>query len=370
MKLTWDAVLAWRMRRQFLDRPQSTSTEQVVRRLCGVQSQVRSYAELAVAVRSPTPVKDAVQRGIAAKELMRTWAMRGTLHALSTRDAPAFLSLLASARTWEKGAWQRSFLDAPRMARLADAVRAELDGAVLTREELVAAVERRTKDATIGEAVRSGWGTVLKPLAWLGDLCNGDGEDGRVTFTNPATHLPGWPGLPEPDAAARVAIPAYLSAYGPAGPDAFNRWLVRGALKKTTVRRWFADLGDVLTEVDVEGERLWVRTEDADSLASAAPTDMLRLLPAFDQYVLGVGTDDTRVIPSAHRREVSRTSGWISPVLVHAGKVTGVWENDEGALSVTLFPDAPKPDTTALETEATHLGALLSGGKPISIAIS
>ncbi|RCG31797.1 winged helix DNA-binding domain-containing protein [Sphaerisporangium album] len=370
MKLTWDTVLAWRMRRQFLHRPKTSSTEEIVRRLCGIQSQVKSNAELTVAVRSPDPVKDAVQRAVAGKELMRTWAMRGTLHTLSTRDAPAYLSLLAATRTWEKGAWQRAFLDAPRMARLADAVQAELDGAVLSREDLVAAVERRTKDSVISEAMKSGWGAVLKPLAWQGHLCNGDGDDGRITFTSPVTYLPGWPGLPDPEDAARVAIPAYLSAYGPAGPDVFNRWLARGALKKTTVRQWFADLGDTLTEVDVEGETLWIRSEDAESLAATPPTDMFRLLPAFDQYVLGVGTDDTHIIPARHRKDVSRTSGWIAPVVVDAGRVTGVWESTGGALSVTLFPDSPKPAEEAVTMEAAHLSSLLGGGNGRTITIS
>ncbi|MEV6982556.1 crosslink repair DNA glycosylase YcaQ family protein [Sphaerisporangium sp. NPDC051017] len=187
---------------------------------------------------------------------------------------------------------------------------------------------------------------------------------------SPATYLPGWPGLPEPEEAARVVIPAYLSAYGPAGPDVFNRWISRGALKKTTLRQWFADLGDTLTEVDVEGETLWIRTEDAESLAATPPTDMFRLLPAFDQYVLGVGTDDTRVIPAHHRKDVSKTAGWIAPVVVDAGRVTGVWESTDTSLSITLFPDSPKPAEEAVNIEAAHLNPLLSGPNERSVTIS
>jgi hypothetical protein len=371
MKLTWDSVLAWRMHQQFLDRSKSQTAEAIVRRLCGIQSQVKSNAELAVAVRSPAPKKDAVQRAVASKKLMRTWAMRGTLHTLSPQDAPAYLALLAAARTWEKGSWQRSFLNSAQMAKLGDVVQAELDGAVLTREELVAAVERRTGDPAISTAVQSGWSAVLKPLAWQGYLCNGNGDDGRVTFTNPATYLPDWPGLPDPDTAARTAIPAYLRAYGPAEPDAFNRWLARGALRKTDVRRWFADLGDALTEVHVEGEQLWIRTADADSLASAEPTDMIRLLPGFDQYVMGVGTDDTHTIPAEHRNDVSKTSGWIAPVVVDAGRVVGVWDSDDASASVTLFPEARKISQDALRAELGHLTTLLTSGKKyVSITIS
>ncbi|HEY3609145.1 MAG TPA: crosslink repair DNA glycosylase YcaQ family protein [Pseudonocardiaceae bacterium] len=369
MKLTWDSVLAWRMRRQFLDRSKSQTAAAIVGRLCGIQSQVKSNAELAVAVRSPAPGKDAVQRAVASRKLMRTWAMRGTLHTLSVPDAPAYLALLASARTWEKGAWQRSFLNSAQMAKLGEVVQTELTGAVLTREELVAAIDLRTGDPAISAAVHSGWSAVLKPLAWQGYLCNGD-DDG-ITFTNPATYLPDWPGLPDPDTAARSAIPAYLTAYGPAEPEAFNRWLARGALRKTDVRRWFADLGDALTEVNVEGEQLWIRTADADSLASAEPTDMVRLLPAFDQYVMGLGTDDTHIIPAQHRNDVSRTSGWIAPVVVAAGRVVGVWDSDDASASVTLFPEVPKLGHDSVTAEIDHLKPVLTTGKKdLSITIS
>jgi hypothetical protein len=370
MKATWDEVLAWRLRQQFLDREKSLPAETIVHRLCGIQSQVKSNTELAVAARSPSPKKDAVTKAVASKKLMRTWAMRGTLHTLTTRDAPAFLSVLASARTWEKGAWQKSFLTADQMVRLQDVVQEELDGALISRDDLVRAVEKRTGDPSIAEAVRSGWGAVLKPLAWQGLLCNGDDEEG-VTFTNPASYLPDWPGLPAADEAARIAIPLYLAAYGPAGPEDFNRWIARGALKKAGVRQWFADLGDALTEVDVEGEKRWIRTEDADNLEAATRSTMTRLLPGFDQYILGVGTDDTTIIAAGHRGDVSRTSGWISPVVVHGGRVVGVWEADEHSVSVNLFPDSGTVPKDAIRAEVDHLGPLLPGtkrGNPLTIS--
>jgi hypothetical protein len=75
-----------------------------------------------------------------------------------------------------------------------------------------------TSDKALGERLASGWGTALKPLAFQGLLINGPSEGGRVTFTRPDTYVDGWAGLPEPAAAARETIPAYLSAYGPRRP--------------------------------------------------------------------------------------------------------------------------------------------------------
>src|SRR3954454_19591418 len=149
MELTWPGVLAWPLRRRFLLPDAGSSAPDaadrhaidVVRRLAGVQAQVMSAAEQAVAVRTRTPRPGALAQGLAHGELVRTWAMRGTLHVLPADELGTYLAPLAAARTWQKGSWQRTFLDAAGMRVLTDAVRELLDGgAVLTREELTGAV--------------------------------------------------------------------------------------------------------------------------------------------------------------------------------------------------------------------------------------
>ena len=292
MALTWPQVLAWRLHRQFLHRDAERDAPDVVRRLAGVQAQVMSAAEQAVAVRTATPSPGAVAQGLASGTLVRTWAMRGTLHVLAADELATYLAPLAAARTWDKGSWQKTFLDARSMDRLAEAAGELLDGAVLTREELTAAVVDRTGDAALGEHLRSGWGAVLKPLAWQGLLVQGPPREGRVTFTRPALE-------PVPvEVAGPAAVLAYLGAYGPATPAAFDDWLLRGATPKKVLRGWFASLAaqGLVVEVGVEGEPLWARAADVDELAAARPDTSTLLLPAFDQYVLGPGTKDPHVL--------------------------------------------------------------------------
>ena len=225
--------------------------------------------------------------------LVRTWAMRGTLHVLPAGEVGAYLAPLAAARTWEKASWQKTFLDAAGMRVLADAVRELLDGgAVVTREELTDAVVSRAGDPALAEHLRSGWGAVLKPLAWQGLLVQGPPQAGRVTFTSPAS-LPGWRGLSPLEEAGPAVVLAYLGAYGPAGPAAVDDWLLRGATPKKVLRGWFDELArqDLILPVQVDGEELWARAADADELRAAVPDASTRLLPAFDQYVLGPGTE-------------------------------------------------------------------------------
>jgi hypothetical protein len=98
--LTWDRALAWRLRRQLLDPIGSVSAPAIVRALCGVQAQVPSAAELAVAVRQAPPQAGSLAGALTDRTVFRTWAMRGTLHVLAPDHAGAFLSLVGAIRTW------------------------------------------------------------------------------------------------------------------------------------------------------------------------------------------------------------------------------------------------------------------------------
>jgi hypothetical protein len=162
------------------------------------------------------------------------------------------------------------------------------------------------------------------------------------------------------EGAAPVAIAAYLGAYGPATIDAFGNWLAGGWFGTRRLRAWFDALGDRLASVEVDGVPALVLAEDVDELASARATPAVRLLPGFDQYVLGPGTADGHVVPPGRRAEVSRQSGWISPVVVAGGVVCGTWELEADEVRVAWFREAGDPPRDALEAEAGRLSSILA----------
>jgi winged helix DNA-binding protein len=369
MELNPERVLAWRMRRQLLGRPPGTTTLDVVERLCGVQAQVSGSAEQAVAARHAQPRAGLVAEALHERAIVKTWAMRGTLHLLPAGSAPAYLALIAAARTWERGPWQRTFATAGQMAALTEVAREVLDGVVLTREELSAEIIRRTRDDSLAEHLTSGWGALFKPVAWQGYLINGPADGNRVTFTSPETWVPGWAGLPEPEEAARVVIPAYLGAFGPASLERFDQWLIRGASRKAALRGWFAGLvrDGVLAEVTVDGQTGYARAGDVAEIAAAEPLEGVRLLPAFDQYVLGPGTKDPMIIDPGRRAAISRTAGWIAPVLLAGGRVAGTWELNGTRLDVTPFPDAPRVSAADLQAEAGWIEAVTGAALTVKV---
>jgi hypothetical protein len=356
-RISWRQALAWRLGRQLLEPVGDLPAVEVVRRLCGVQAQVASSAETAIRVRQRTPDRGEVAAALGDGALIKTWAMRGTLHLLPADEAGAYLSLLADSRSWETPAWERYFgVSAAQMQALRPVVRDALDGRTLTRDELIAEVTRRKGFEHLGDALQSGWGTLLKPLAWHGDICFGPRQGQRVTFARPEQLSGSWNEVPPADEAAPAVIRAYLGAYGPASAEHVSNWVSRGAVRKRRLRSWFASLGDEVVQLDVEGEPMYCRAQDADDIAGAKPTRAVRLLPGFDQWVLGPGTDDTHVIPAGHRAAVSRQAGWIAPLVVVGGVVAGTWRLERAdGVEIEWFSEGGRPSARALGAELARL---------------
>ena len=96
-----------------------------------------------------------------------------------------------------------------------------------------------------------------------------------------------------------------------------------------------------LVELDVEGHRGWTTTAAAAAIDAAEPDGTVRLLPGFDPYVVGALRQLGHLVPAAgHKAAVSRASGWISPVLLHGGRILGTWSHEQaaGRLRVTVTP--------------------------------
>ncbi|GAB3689951.1 winged helix DNA-binding domain-containing protein [Actinocorallia lasiicapitis] len=331
-KLTWPQILAWRVARQYLAAP-SPDPLAVTRRLAGVQAQVASSAATGLAVRG------ASLDGAVGTTLMKVWAMRGTLHLLPIDEASAYLALCATIRNWERPSWIKMSGATPAdLEAFAEIAARVLPAGPLTREELTEAVLAETSSEHLRTGLSSGWGSLLKPLAWWGVLCHGPSQGNRITFAAPST-LPGWRPAPPVEEAARIVLRAYLGAHGPATPDLFDNWLMRRGSRKKDVKAWFAALADELTEVDVEGVPMYALTSELSSLLATPPSEDVRLLGGFDPYVLGAGTDAPYLIPPEHRAKVSKAAGWIAPVVLHGGRVAGTWDPETGATD--LWEEVP-----------------------------
>jgi len=355
-RLTWEQVLAWRVRRHHLDRRAPRSA------MLDVTAAIGGLLTLWTRVEDLEP--DAVQRALwEERTLVKTWAMRGTLHLLPAAELPLWLAAIGPYRRYFTPAWFRYFATTrEELEQMVAVVAQVLDGRSMTRGELADEVARVTGSPQMSEWLRASWGSFLKPVAYRGHLCFAPSTGQNVRFTRPDRWLDGWQAA-EPEYARREITRRYLAAYGPATRDTFASW---SGATLARARKLIESLGDEVSLVDVEGTRGWMLTEHVAEAVNAAPTGSVRLLPGFDQYVLGAPRDAPAILlPSAFKSRVYRNQGWISPVLLIDGRMAGVWRHERkgSRLEVRIepFAEIPAPARRAAEEEAERLVQFLGG---------
>jgi hypothetical protein len=88
----------------------------------------------------------------------------------------------------------------------------------------------------------------------------------------------------------------------------------------------------------------------------------VRLLGAFDAYLLGYARRDLAVSASFARR-IQAGGGWIHPSVVVDGRVVGTWRQQRtaGGLALTVepFEALPRDVRPHLEAEAKDIGRFL-----------
>ncbi len=360
----WEQVSAWRLAQQYLaSRAPQPQQIDVITRMGGLQAQLMSAAELQLSTRmeqlSPADISTALWHD---RTLIKTWAMRGTLHLLAAGD----LGLFVAARRAFSIRRPPSYFSYHKVTpaefdAILEAVPTVLSGHGLTREQLAEAVARHTGNPDLRQVLLSGWGALLKPCAFEGHLCFGPDDGQRVTFVRPDQWLGPWPEV-DPQQAIYEVARRFLRTYGPATSDEFGRWwgITSGQAKKV-----FKALADELVNVDVEGWQAWALASTLDDLQAANLTQTVRLLPYFDPYTIAVARHHQYLMPAEYKARVYRGQGWISPVVLINGRLAGVWGYDKQhspiTVTIELFAPVRAEIQTGIESEARRLGEFFGG---------
>ena len=322
-RLGWEQVLGWRLRRQWLDRRASVEEVlQVASDIRGLHAQVLSSAELTLWARI-----DGLKAGELGRllwedrSLVKTWAMRGTLHLLPSAEYPIWQAALDTRRQYIKSVWLRNFgISSEEHEQLLAAVSEALSSGMLTREELAGEVERLTGSPDQAERVRGSWGAYLKPAAYRGQLCFGPAAGQNVRFARPDLWLGDWQRVDSATALAEVTR-RYLSAYGPATREDVARWWgvtppEAGAMLKA--------LGDEIAAVDVGGASMWLLSKDLGEIG-------IRFAARFGEVAAGLRPVRGRHISGRVPRLARRPQGSSIPTpgLALSG-IAGRWPHGRG----------------------------------------
>src|SRR5205823_10229786 len=124
------------------------------------------------------------------RSLVKTWAMRGTLHLLPAEDLPRWVAALRTRPLRLPPTWLSELgVTADDVHAVLDAIPRALDGRCLTREALAREAARLSGRPRLEAVLKGGWGSLLKPVAYRGLLCFGPNGGRHVTFVRPEQWL-------------------------------------------------------------------------------------------------------------------------------------------------------------------------------------
>jgi len=345
-------VRGLRLRAQLLAGRRPRTVDAAVSALLGLQAQATPAARLAVRARTSTVDADAVDRACAAGDVVRTWAMRGTLHMLAAADVRWVVALLGPIfAAGGRGRRRQLGLDDATCERGLAALAEILAGAApLTRADIVV----RLADAGVPLDPRSqAVPHLIGYAAMHGLVCRGPESGSEPTYVLLDSWVPATPTRSLDEAVAELAR-RYLTGHGPATAEDFAAW---SGLPLTRARAGFAAISDEVTSV---GPLVVLSSVDLDVPAQR----VVRLLGQFDAYLLGWRSRDL-VLDPKYAKRIQAGGGMIQPALLVDGRIAGTWRLDRrrsgGSVRVVVdeFEPLPRAARASLEEDLTDLGRFL-----------
>ncbi|GGS22854.1 winged helix DNA-binding domain-containing protein [Actinokineospora fastidiosa] len=292
-----------------------------VRRVLALQSQDVRAARLAIRARTHGLTRHDVDKAHADGDLVRTWAMRGTLHVLAREDVAWVVGLLGP-RFAHAGRGRRKALGLTDdlCARGVDVI-AEAAATPVTRARIVEVLSAAGIDLDPKTQAPI---HLIAYAAMTGAIVRGPDRTDREP-----TYVRFQPDPVDEDTALARLAQRYLDGHAHATAEDLAAW---SGLPLTKARAGFAR---------------------ATAPEPRDPGPSVRLLSHFDDYLLG-HADRELIVPQRLAELITR-GGMVMPVVLVDGEVVGTWKLlNEHVIEV----DAPG-DRAVYRDEAADLGRFL-----------
>lgn len=346
----------------------------VVDHLGALQGQDWRASQWAIGVRAPGTTTSDIAAAFNARELVRSWPMRGTVHVTRAQDI-GWIQELTGRRVVAGAPKRREFLgitDALLERLVSVSLEALTDGTSLNREQL------STIWSDAGIEWKSNWRyhliwwmcqnnlTTFGPVEWPPTDAQVVPEPRLVRVDEWITH----PRILEGDEALAELARAYVRGRGAVRQKDLAWWsgLTMGDAKRGL--ELAAELGHVthaqITGVEGANGAVWA---DPSVLDTPAPLDNgsgAQLLPGFDEHLLGFTNREAQLDPQHFERVVPGRNGVFLPTVVQRGRTVGTWRRTpqtardrtvaQGALEITAFP-GERIDLAACAESATRWAA-------------
>jgi hypothetical protein len=324
--------------------------------MLAMQAQDLPGAKWSVGLRGHQSSEDAVDAACDAREIVRSWPMRGTLHLVCAEDLGWMLELTAP-RALASAASRRALLgiaDADVERARAIAIASLSGGGVLARDAILAAIAAGGVRTDGQRGYHFLW-----YLAQTGTLVLGATAGRQQTFALLDEWVPEPRKLEHDEALGELAF-RYFRSHGPATMRDLARW---SGLTMRDVRRGLAVSHRTLIELELDGVTYHLAPE---TLSGAPPAPRVHLLPGFDEYLLGYQDRSAALAPEHSTAVVPGGNGMFLPTIVADGEVVGTWRRTVSAREILVEPmpfgPLSEPIRAGLVEAARDYGAFL--GRP------
>ncbi len=336
-----------RLYHQGITCPPFKDAAEVVAWLGAVQGQDYPGTKWAFGLRLPGSTEADIERAIYDGVILRTWAMRGTLHFVAPADIHWILGLVSPRPiAGNSSRYKQLELDEPTLKRSTELiVKALEDGSHLSRPELFKIIEANGISTAGQRGVYMLQRAGLERLIYQGEM---RGKD--TTFHILKTGKT----LPKDESLARLAERYFISR-GPATLADFVNW---SGLPMTEARAGLESVKSQLHQGTIDGQSYWLSQQEPQ-----APERSIYLLPGFDEYILGYKDRTTVVEPQFMDAICPGGNGIFQPTIVSDGQVVGTWKRTvkKKHVEIALEPFHPlrKNEVEGIAEAAEEFGAYL-----------
>lgn len=348
------AVLA----RQRLLRRARLDPVTAIERLAGLQAQWSLSPYIALWSRLERFAIADLERALGERRVVKATLMRGTLHLVSAREYPFYVTATSQARVdaWRTAA-EAAKLDAPKLREIALSYAGKTPR---TKQEIrerlahLAGKDARRHDALVWAVVNAHGHLVHAPPSGMWRSY----REGKLVAART------WVGTfadPPAEEAMRALVRRYLGAFGPASLADLASW--SGERRAGRLGPAIASLATELrTFTDERGRTLYdLRRAPRPGADISAP---VRYLPRWDSLLLAYAPPEReRVLPERYRKAVIRVNGDVLQTFLVDGMVAGSWavrrRGKEAVLELTPFGRLSRPDRAALVEEGERLVRLV-----------
>lgn len=270
--------------------------------------------------------------------LVRTWAVRSTMHTIPSRDYYVYILGGASERllNWVDTLAKKQDYP-PREERkrlLVEPVLDEIKGRAVTEDEIRTRVSKRARQLGLKEGVWTGIGD----MTFQGLLVHAGKRGSRSLYMRSDEWIPRLKTPPSRQSCRVELLRKYIARHGPVSKEDILYWAY---LTRQQLEEALTSLSREIVEVKMERSKEPYIALDQDIGRKFPPPPGALVLPKYDSLMLTL-KDKSRFMDMRYYREIFGALGMVRPTVLVDGFVAAIWRKIVKKTSISIEVHALK----------------------------